>query len=164
MLARVPRNDPTDTGGLFIGRRPGTAPLVYRGTPEAGDARRRRTDAMLAGVVLVLETLLCLTLWGPQPAAWLWVGSQVDYKTDSVALGIVVAFAGMLTTLFMTLALARRLDYAWKLVRRAAGYEQKKGALEWIFVISLAIAGTAFLVWFLIINGPGSSVFSGQTD
>jgi hypothetical protein len=43
-------------------------------------------------------------------------------------------------------------------------YEQKKGALEWIFVISLAIAGSAFLVWFLIINGPGSSVFSGQTN
>ena len=105
----------------------------------------------------------CLTLWGPQPAAWLWVGSQVDYKTDSVALGIVVAFAGMLTTLFFTLSVARRLDYAWKLTRRAAGYEQKKGALEWIFVISLAIAGSAFLIWFLIINGPGSSVFSGQT-
>ena len=81
-----------------------------------------------------------------------------------MALGIVVAFAGMLTTLFLTLSLARRLDYAWKLVRRAAGYEQKKGALEWIFVISLAIAGSAFLIWFLIIDGPGSSVFSGQTE
>ncbi len=43
---------------------------------------------------------------GAAAAAWLWVGSQVDYKTGSVALGIVVAFAGMLTTLFMTLALA----------------------------------------------------------
>jgi hypothetical protein len=120
-------------------------------------------DKLLSALILTLETLLCLTLWGPQPAGWLWVGSQVDYKTDSVALGIVVAFAGMLTTLFFTLAIARRLDHAWKLVRRAAGYEQKKGALEWIFVISLAIAGTAFLIWFLIIEGPGSNNFSGQT-
>ena len=157
-------NDPTDTGGLFVGRRPGTAPLKYRDQPVTAGQGRRNADKFLSGLILTLETLLCLTLWGPQPIAWLWVGSQVDYKTDSVALGIVVAFAGMLTTLFFTLSLARRLDYAWRLVRRAAGYEQKKGALEWIFVISLAIAGSAFLVWFLIINGPGSSVFSGQTN
>src|SRR5215210_2215170 len=157
-------NDPTDTGGLFVGRRPGTAPLKYRAQPVTARQGRRAADKLLSGLILTLETLLCLTLWGPQPDAWLWVGSQVDYKTDSVALGIVVAFAGMLTTLFLTLSLARRLDYAWRLTRRAAGYEQKKGALEWIFVISLAIAGTAFMIWFLIIEGPGSSVFSGQTD
>jgi hypothetical protein len=70
----------------------------------------------------------------------------------------------MLVTLFFTLVIARRLDYAWRLVRRAAGYEQKKGALEWIFVISLMIAGSAFMIWFFILNGPGSSVFSGQTE
>ena len=157
-------NDPTDTGGLFVGRRPGTAPLRYRAQPVTAGQGRRTADKLLSAGILTLETLLCLTLWGPQPAAWLWVGSQVDYKTDSVALGIVVAFAGMLTTLFMTLSLAKRLDYAWKLTRRAAGYEQKKGALEWIFVISLTIAGSAFLIWFLIFNGPGSSVFSGQAD
>ena len=157
-------NDPTDTGGLFVGRRPGTAPLKYRAQPVTAGQGRRNADKLLSGLILATETLLCLTLWGPQPVAWLWVGSQVDYKTDSVALGIVVAFAGMLTTLFLTLSLARRLDYAWRLTRRAAGYEQKKGALEWIFVISLAIAGSAFMIWFLFINGPGSSVFSGQTD
>jgi hypothetical protein len=160
----VASNDPTDTGGLFVGRRPGTAPLKYRAQPVTAGAGRRTADKFLSGLILTVETLLCLTLWGPQPAGWLWVGSQVDYETGSVALGITVAFAGMLTTLFMTLALARRLDYAWRLVRRAAGYEQKKGALEWIFVISLAIAGTAFLIWFFIIEGPGSSVFSGQTE
>lgn len=157
-------NDPTDTGGLFVGRRPGTAPLKYREQPVTAGGRRRTADKLLSALILTLETLLCLTLWGPQPAGWLWVGSQVDYKTDSVAFGIVVAFAGMLTTLFMTLAAARRLDHAWKLVRRAAGYEQKKGALEWIFVISLAIMGTAFLIWFLIIEGPGSQNFSGQSE
>lgn len=157
-------NDPTDTGGLFVGRRPGTAPLKYRAQPVTAGERRRAFDRLLSALILTAETLLCLTLWGPQPAGWLWVGSQVDYRTGSVALGIAVAFAGMLTTLFLTLAVARRFDHAWKLVRRAAGYEQKKGALEWIFVITLAIAGSAFLIWFFIIEGPGSSVFSGQTE
>jgi hypothetical protein len=160
----VASNDPTDTGGLFVGRRPGTAPLKYRAQPVTAGEGRRRADRWFAALILIAETLLCLTLWGPQPAGWLWVGSQVDYKTDSVALGILVAFVGMLTTLFLTLSIARRLDLAWRLVRRAAGYEQKKGALEWIFVVSLAIMGSAFLIWFFVIHGPGSSVFSGQTD
>ena len=71
--------------------------------------------------------------------------------------GIISAFVGMLITLFITLGLARRVDHAWKLVRRAAGHKQERGALERIFVVALIIVGSAFLVWFLIISGPGSS-------
>ena len=151
-------NDPTETGGLFIGRRPGTAPLRYRGRPERPQGARRRFDAMLAGLILVVETLLCATLWGPQPAAWLWVGSRIFHETDSIGLAILTAFAGMLTTIMGTLAIAMRLDRMWKIVRRAGGYEQKDGMLERIFVISMALAGVAFLVWFLVIQGPGSDI------
>jgi hypothetical protein len=149
------RNDPTDTGGLFVGRRPGTGPLRYRGTPTPGGARRRTVDRVLAGLLLTVETLLCVSLWGPQPIGWLWFGSQVNYWTGSVSAGISSAFVGMLITLFVTLAVAKRLDHAWRLVRRAAGYEQREGALNWIFVVSLLIAGSAFLVWFFLIQGPG---------
>ena len=151
----MPRNDPTDTGGLFVGRRPGTAPLRYRGTPPPADARRRTVDRVLAACILVVETLLCVSLWVPQPLAWLWVGSQVDYETGSVEAGISVAFIGMIATLFLTLVLAKQLDHVWKLVRRAGGHEQKEGALERIFVISIAIAGFLFLIWFFLIEGPG---------
>ncbi len=154
----MPRNDPTDTGGLFNGRRPGTGPLKYRGAPERGGAGRRRTDAALAAGILALEILLCLTLWGPQPVAWLWVGSQVDYVTDSVTLGITVAFAGMIGTLMLTLALASRLDRAWRILRRAAGHEQKEGALVRIFATTAVIAGLAFLVWFIVLEGPAPSL------
>ena len=151
-------NDPTDTGGLFIGRRPGTGPLRYRGTPTPGGAGRRTADRFLAFFLLAIETLLCLSLWGPQPIGWLWVGSQVDYKLDSVEAGITVAFVGMLATLFITLAIAKRIDHAWRLVRRAAGYEQREGALNKIFIISLLVVGTAFLIWFFLIEGPGPSL------
>jgi hypothetical protein len=154
----MPRNDPTDTGGLFIGRRPGTAPVRYRGTAAPAGTRRRIVDQVLAAGILLVETLLCVSLWGPQPLAWLWVGSQVDYETGSVEAGIVVAFLGMIATLFITLVLAKQLDHVWKLVRRAAGHAQKEGMLERIFVISIAIAGTLFLVWFFVIEGPGPSV------
>jgi hypothetical protein len=154
-------NDPTETGGLFIGRRPGTAPLRYRGKPTTAGGVRRCLDAVLAGSILVVEALLLATLWGPQPAGWLWIGSHVFHATDSVTFGILVAFAGMLTTIFTTIALAMRLDRAWKLVRRAGGYEQKEGALERMFVISMAIAGIAFMTWFLIIHGPGNLIGKG---
>jgi hypothetical protein len=154
----MPRNDPTDTGGLFIGRRPGTGPLKYRTTPERGGAGRRRADATLAAGLLVLVVLLCLTLWGPQPVAWLWVGSQVDYRTGSVTAGIAVAFAGMIATLMLTLALTARLDRAWRILRRAAGHEQKDGVLVRIFSVTAVVAGLAFLVWFVILQGPAPSM------
>jgi hypothetical protein len=154
----MPRNDPTDTGGLFIGRRPGTGPLKYRAAPERGGARRRRVDAALAAAVLVMVVVLCLTLWGPQPVAWLWVGSQVDYRTGSVTAGIAVAFAGMIGTLMLTLALATRLDRAWRILRRAAGHEQRDGVLVRIFAVTAIVAGLAFLVWFVLLEGPAPSL------
>jgi hypothetical protein len=150
----MPRNDPTDTGGLFIGRRPGTGPLHYRGAPERGGPGRRRTDEVLAGAVLVVEFLACLTLWGPQPLGWLWVGSQVNYQTGSVTFGIAVAFAGMIGTLMLTLAVLARLDRLWRILRRAAGYEQQQGVLVRIFASTAVVAGAAFAFWFLIIQGP----------
>jgi hypothetical protein len=151
----MPSNDPSDTGGLFIGRRPGTAPVRFpKDMPEPG-AGRRRADKGFAAFLLFVETLLCISVWGPQPLGWLWVGSQVNYWTDSVSAGILTAFAGMILTLFITLALARRVDHAWKLVRRAAGYRQEKGMLETIFVITLIIVSAAFWFWFFIIEGPG---------
>lgn len=158
----MPRNDPTNTGGLFIGRRPGTAPLRYRGRPAGVSRRRRRLDAALAAGLLVLEALILLTIWGPQPIGWLWVGSQVNYLTGSVEAGISIAFIGMIATLMLTVALAKLVDHWWRLVRRAAGHEQKDGAIERIFVVSIAIGVTAFLFWFFVIEGPGSMIFPAR--
>jgi hypothetical protein len=158
----MPRNDPSSTGGLFIGRRPGTAPLRYRERPEEAPAARRRVDSVLAAAILALETLLLATIWGPQPAGWLWIGSQIDWLTDNVVLGIVTAFLGMTMTMLATLGIAMRLDRAWKLVRRASGHEQKEGMLERIFVLSMVVGAIAFGIWFLIIQGPGPSFSPGS--
>jgi uncharacterized membrane protein YbhN (UPF0104 family) len=148
-------NDPTDTGGLFIGRRPGTAPVRFRAA-EAAElaARRRRANKLLAAGLLALETLLCLSLFGPQPAGWLWVGSQVEYQTGYVTAGISTIMLGCLASLFLTMVLAKRVDHGWKLVRRAAGYHQDRGALERIFAASVGIAVIVFTFWFLFIQGP----------
>jgi hypothetical protein len=154
----VASNDPSDTGGLFVGRRPGTAPVRYRDAAVEAGAGRRRSDKLLALALLFLELVLCLSLFGPQPLFWLWAGSQVQYLTGFVTAGISTIMLGCLASLFLTMALGKRVDHAWKLVRRAAGYRQERGALERIFAASVIVALVIFTFWFFIIEGPGPSI------
>lgn len=157
----MPRTDPTDTGGLFIGRRPGTGPIRYRALPER-EKRRMRVDSALANLVLLGEIGLVLSVWGPQPLAWLWVASQVAYVSDSLMLGIVSAFGGLLLTLMLTLAVAARVDGLWRILRRAAGHDQREGALGRIFMVTAVVGGAAFTFWFVIVEGPGPTVAPRQ--
>jgi hypothetical protein len=152
------RSDPTDNGGLFVGRRPGTAPVRFRELPTRGGALRRRFDGSVAGILLGAMIFLSLLCWGPIPLGCLWLGSQVDYLSGSVSFGLLVSFAGLFTFLFGALALLRRLDQAWILVRRAAGHDQRTGALGRIFAITAIVCALAFTFWFLVIHGPGAEI------
>ena len=151
-------NDPTDTGGLFIGRRPGTAPVRIREDAVRGSERRQRADRVLAAVLLAIEALLCISLLGPQPLAWFWIGSQVEYLTGYVTAGISTIMLGCIASLMLTMVLAKRVDHAWKLTRRAGGHKQERGALEVIFAVCVGVTLVAFTFWFFIIEGPGPSV------
>jgi len=130
----------------------------YRDDVAPSSERRRRIDEWLAHGLLLVELVLCLSLFGPQPAAWLWIGSQVDYQTGYVTAGIGTVMIGCLASLMLTMALAKRVDHAWRLVRRAAGHRQERGALERIFVVSVGIAVVVFGIWFILIEGPGPSL------
>jgi hypothetical protein len=156
------RSDPSDNGGLFVGRRPGTAPVRFRSLPEKGSELRQRVDGSLAGMLLAAIALLSLLCWGPIPVACLWLGSQADYLSGSVGLGILVAFGGLFGMLFGALTLLRRLDSSWILVRRAAGHDQRTGALGRVFAIMAVVCGVVFILWFVVIHGPGSSIVSGN--
>jgi hypothetical protein len=152
------RTDPSETGGLFVGRRPGTRPVKYRDMPERGDERRRRRDSVLAAALLVLMTVIGVSFWGPVPAGCLWLGSQIDYWTSSVGVGILSAFLFMLAALFLGLAGMKRLDHVWILVRRAAGHDQREGAIGRIFAISAAIGVVLFTIWLLVFAGLGPTI------
>jgi hypothetical protein len=155
------RSDPSDTGGLFVGRRPGTAPVRFRALPERGSEMRQRFDGSLAGVLVAAMTVLSLLCWGPIPIACLWLGSEANYLSGSVSLGILVAFAGLFGLLFGALMILRRLDQAWILVRRAAGHDQRTGVMGRIFGVTAVVCAVVFTIWFVVIHGPGSSVVSG---
>ena len=152
------RTDPTDTGGLFVGRRPGTAPTRYRNQPEPGSPRRRRIDALVAHAVLGLMVVVNLLFWGPIPALSLWVASQIQYRTDSVGWGIFLGFALLLALLFGSLAALKRIDRFWILARRAAGHDQRQGVIARVFATTAVIGGSCFTIWLLFIGGLGPSL------
>lgn len=156
------RSDPSDNGGLFVGRRPGTAPVHFRKLPERGGELRQRVDGSVAGLLLAAIIAVSLLCWGPIPLACLWLGSQADYVSGSVGVGILVSFIALFGLLFGALALLRRLDDAWILVRRAAGHDQRTGAMARVFGITAIVCAVVFTFWFVVIHGPGSSIVSGN--
>ena len=147
------KTDPTDTGGLFISRRPGTRPIRYRAQPRFSGALRQRLDRGMAVAILGLMVVVNLLYWGPFPLAWLWVGSQVDGATGSTFLGIIVAFFGLLFTLIVGLMVLRRLDLAWILVRRAGGHDQRGGMVVRVFAVTAVVGATLFFGWLFFIGG-----------
>jgi hypothetical protein len=150
------RSDPSDNGGLFVGRRPGTAPVRFRALPERGSAKRQRIDGWMAAIMQAAIVLISLLCWGPIPIACLWVGSQVNYLTGSVSLGILGSVFALSLLLFGALGIMRRIDGAWILVRRAAGHDQRNGTLGRIFAITAVVCGVAFGFWWTVIHGPVS--------
>jgi hypothetical protein len=151
------RTDPTDTGGLFVTRRPGTRPTQYRTLPERGDEKRRRRDDLLAYSLLALMALVNLTFWGPLPLACLWIGGRAQWLTDSIGAGLFFAFGTMIGGLLLGLMALKRLDYAWILVRRAAGHDQREGVIGKIFMICCMIGVPIFSFWFMFLSGAEMS-------
>ncbi len=152
------RTDPTDNGGLFIGRRPGTAPVKYRALPQRGSASRRRIDLLVAFAVLALMFVISALYWGPIPAGALWVASQVQFHTDNLGFGLLTGFAVLLGVLFGGLMVLKRLDQLWILLRRAAGIDQREGVIGRVFGLTAVIGATLFMGWLLLIAGPGASL------
>jgi hypothetical protein len=112
-------------------------------------------------LAFALTTSLGLLCWGPIPLACLWVGSRVNYLTGSISLGIATSFATLFALLFGVPQTMHDIDRAWVILRRAGGYDQRRGALERIFIVTAAVGAATFAFWFLVIRGPGSTQFSG---
>ena len=90
--------------------------------------------------------LVAGSFWGPIPH-----GVAVDRRADPVPRptrsrsASSCAFVGMLLTLMAGLALVKRLDQFWILVRRAAGHDQRKGIIGPVFAVAAIIGVTLFI-------------------
>jgi hypothetical protein len=145
------RTDPTDNGGLFIGRRPGTQPVRYGRLPQRGSRRRAVIDGVLSAALLVAMVLLTAAVWGPLPAGAMWVASQLS--SDNAGLWVVIAFALAVLGIFVALRGLRMLDLVWILLRRAAGVDQRSGVLGRVFLGTTIVVLPIFGYWLIFIGG-----------
>jgi hypothetical protein len=79
-----------------------------------------------------------------------------------VFIGILVAFIALFPMLFGALSILRQLDHAWILMRRAAGHDQRSGAMGRVFGTTAFVCAVVFMFWFVVIHGPGSQVVPGR--
>ncbi len=152
------RTDPTDNGGLFVARRPGTKPVHYAEPPTPGSAAARRRDKTLAVGILALMTFINLLFWGPIPVAWLWIVSHIPFLVEHIFFALIVAFVGILLTLLGALVILKQLDRAWVLVRRAAGIDQRSGVIGRIFMYTAIVGATLFGLWMIFGGGLANSL------
>jgi hypothetical protein len=131
---------------------------------ETVDTSRRpgrlRSIPITAGTIAVglIELLLCLSIFGPQPLAWLWVGSQVDFATDSLMAGMATAFIGSVVTICATVWIARRIEAFWVSRNPEAPWLGGRGLFETALVLATILALVGFVFWFFIIAGPGPTI------
>ena len=115
--------------------RHGAGPLPHAAAARLGAPPPRRRGAR-RGRPRARDARWCSAPGARSPSAGSGSARRSTTGPDSVFLGITVAFLGLVGTLILTLVLATRLDHLWRLLRRAAGHDQRDGALGRIFMVT----------------------------
>lgn len=118
-----------------------------------------------AGALLLLMIMFIgsFVLWLGTPLLWLWVGSQVQGATASVAVALAAMFAGVLVSVLVLALLLVKLSSVYRANCRARGLRDPGNfVLESVLVASAAVTLVLFAIWFLFIAGadpvPGMNV------
>jgi heme/copper-type cytochrome/quinol oxidase subunit 2 len=121
---------------------------------------RNLLRAGASGVLLVLMMLGAgLVLWIGVPVAWLYIGSQVQGKTNSLGTALAVMMVGVVVSILLIVPVLAWLNRKHLELREARGLDTHGAtALETVMTVSVAIAVIAFSVWFFVIAGPGPSL------
>jgi heme/copper-type cytochrome/quinol oxidase subunit 2 len=113
-----------------------------------------------SGVLLLLIMLGGgLVLWVGIPVGWLYIGSQVQAKTNSLGAALAVMLVGVLVSIFALVPALGWLNRKHEDLREARGLESHGNtALEAVMTIAAVIAVVGFGIWFFLIEGPGPSL------
>jgi hypothetical protein len=110
-------------------------------------------SALLTGVIMVGASL---ALWIGVPAAWLWIGSQVQGSTGNVGTAIAVMLTGAIVSIVALAWVLGRLNRMHEHLREARGAKSTgPPLLEVVLVVTAAVALVGFAVWFFVLAGPG---------
>ena len=92
-------------------------------------------------------------------ADWLYIGSQVQAATDSLGTALAAMFVGAPLTIVLLARGLAWLDVKHRSLREARGQRaSREGTLEVVMTVSAALAVLGFVVWFLVLQGPGPSL------
>lgn len=156
------RNDPSDTGGLFTGRRPGSQKPQYPDIPERGSSRRQRADRTLAvGLAAIMVLIVVLTV-GALPPGALWAVAHVPFLEQRLFLALCVALGIILSLALGALWILTRMDRAWVLLRRGGGIEQRNGILPLIMAAGVSVALIAGGIYLIFLGGLASTPMGPQ--
>jgi hypothetical protein len=113
-----------------------------------------------SGVILAVIMLGGgLVLWVGVPVGWLYIGSQIQGKTNSVGAALGAMFVGALVSIVAIVMALAWLNRKHVELREARGLESHGStALEAVMTVSAVIAVLAFGLWFFLIEGPGPSL------
>jgi len=116
-----------------------------------------------AALALAIMFIGSFVLWLGMPLLWLWIGSQIQGATESIASALAAMFAGVVLSIVLLAALLVKLSAFYRANHLARGLDDPGNrVLETVLVVSAAITLAAFAVWFLFLAGasplPGMGI------
>jgi heme/copper-type cytochrome/quinol oxidase subunit 2 len=107
-----------------------------------------------AALMMLMMVVGSLVLWIGMPVGSLYVGSQVETKTDSIGAAMVSMLLVVAAALAVLIPLLGWMNRKHMELRAARGHQDLGQApLEGVLVVSAGIALVAFGVWFFFLAG-----------
>lgn len=116
---------------------------------------RRALHTGVSGALLLLIMLIgSLVLWIGVPLSWLYLGSQVQGKTQSLGAALGVMMLGFLASIAAIVPVLGWLNHKHAELRQARGLEDHGNtALEAVMTVSAGIAVVVGGAWFFLFSG-----------
>ena len=109
-----------------------------------------RSGLLLLGIMLGGS----LVLWVGVPVGWLYVGSHVQAKTNSLGAALAVMMVGVIVSIFVLVSCLGWLNHRHSQLREARGLDNHgQTALEGVMTVSAMIAIVGFTTWFFLFSG-----------
>ncbi len=116
-----------------------------------------------AALVLMIMFIGSLVLWLGTPLLWMWVGSQIQGATASLAGALAAMFIGVVVSVVLLGILLVKLSAVYRANCRSRGLQDPGNfVLESVLVVSAAVTVVAFAIWFVFLAGgnpvPGMDI------